>query len=267
MPDEYNPVTSNLIKFTTICHNELKKFIPQQTILAQPVNMENFFNRTATQTLSDTIKINLQELSYNINDKHRIIKHVIKNLKDTLDYFKVLKSEGIVYKLRIQYQDKKDDYYFTNAKLELWYHEIYYTITSLVKCSFDIQVEMKIKQNNNSYVTHFMTFTPILFIENDCSQSNNLEIHYEDYWVDYSLSSTTLIFMYRNGRIVSPTIDIDIILPNKYLNTTAIFMTEYTDCLMYALAYNKFDIENDPIFKKLRKTIQDEIDRRQLISI
>ncbi len=44
-------------------------------------------------------------------------------------------------------------------------------------------------------------------------------------------------------------------------------MTEYTDCLMYALAYNKFDIENDPIFKKLRKTIQDEIDRRQLISI
>ena len=60
MPEEYNPVTSNLIKFTTICHNELKKFIPQQTILAQPVNMENFFNRTATQTLSDTIKINLQ---------------------------------------------------------------------------------------------------------------------------------------------------------------------------------------------------------------
>ena len=249
MPEEYNPVTSNLIKFTTICHNELKKFIPQQTILAQPVNMENFFNRTATQTLSDTIKINLQELSYNINDKHRIIKHVIKNLKDTLDYFKVLKSEGIVYKLRIQYQDKKDDYYFTNAKLELWYHEIYYTITSLVKCSFDIQVEMKIKQNNNSYVTHFVTFTPILFIEND-----------------YSLSSTTLKFVYRNGGI-SPTIDIEIILPNTYLNTTAVLMTEYTDCLMYALAYNKFDIENDPIFKKLRKTIQDEIDRRQLISI
>ena len=249
MPEEYNPVTSNLIKFTTICHNELKKFIPQQTILAQPVNMENFFNRTSTQTLSDTIKINLQELSYNINDKHRIIKHVIKNLKDTLDYFKVLKSEGIVYKLRIQYQDKKDDYYFTNAKLELWYHEIYYTITSLVKCSFDIQVEMKIKQNNDSYVTHFMTFTPILFIEND-----------------YSLSNTTLKFVYRNGGI-SPTIDIEIILPNTYLNTTAIFMTEYTDCLMYALAYNKFDIENDPIFKKLRKTIQDEIDRRQLISI
>ena len=249
MPEEYNPVTSNLIKFTTICHNELKKFIPQQTILAQPVNMENFFNRTATQTLSDTIKINLQELSYNINDKHRIIKHVIKNLKDTLDYFKVLKSEGIVYKLRIQYQDKKDDYYFTNAKLELWYHEIYYTITSLVKCSFDIQVEMKIKQNNNSYVTHFVTFTPILFIEND-----------------YSLSNTTLKFVYRNGGI-SPTIDIEIILPNTYLNTTAVLMTEYTDCLMYALAYNKFDIENDPIFKKLRKTIQDEIDRRQLISI
>ena len=249
MPEEYNPVTSNLIKFTTICHNELKKFIPQQTILAQPVNMENFFNRTATQTLSDTIKINLQELSYNINDKHRIIKHVIKNLKDTLDYFKVLKSEGIVYKLRIQYQDKKDDYYFTNAKLELRYHEIYYTITSLVKCSFDIQVEMKIKQNNDSYVTHFMTFTPILFIEND-----------------YSLSSTTLKFVYRNGGI-SPTIDIEIILPNTHLNTTAVFMTEYTDCLMYALAYNKFDIENDPIFKKLRKTIQDEIDRRQLISI
>ena len=249
MPEEYNPVTSNLIKFTTICHNELKKFIPQQTILAQPVNMENFFNRTATQTLSDTIKINLQELSYNINDKHRIIKHVIKNLKDTLDYFKVLKSEGIVYKLRIQYQDKKDDYYFTNAKLELRYHEIYYTITSLVKCSFDIQVEMKIKQNNNSYVTHFVTFTPILFIEND-----------------YSLSSTTLKFVYRNGGI-SPTIDIEIILPNTYLNTTAIFMTEYTDCLMYALAYNKFDIENDPIFKKLRKTIQDEIDRRKLISM
>ena len=249
MPEEYNPVTSNLIKFTTICHNELKKFIPQQTILAQPVNMENFFNRTATQTLSDTIKINLQELSYNINDKHRIIKHVIKNLKDTLDYFKVLKSEGIVYKLRIQYQDKKDDYYFTNAKLELWYHEIYYTITSLVKCSFDIQVEMKIKQNNDSYVTHFMTFTLILFIEND-----------------YSLSSTTLKFVYRNGGI-SPTIDIEIILPNTYLNTTAVLMTEYTDCLMYALAYNKFDIENDPIFKKLRKTIQDEIDRRQLISI
>jgi uncharacterized protein YeeX (DUF496 family) len=249
MPEEYNPVTSNLIKFTTICHNELKKFIPQQTILAQPVNIENFFNRTSTETLRDTIKISLQELSYNINDKHRIIKHVIKNLKDTLDYFKVLKSEGIVYKLRIQYQDKKDDYYFTNAKLELWYHEIYYTITSLVKCSFDIQVEMKIKQNNNSYVTHFVTFTPILFIEND-----------------YSLSSTTLKFVYRNGGI-SPTIDIEIILPNKYLNTTAIFMTEYTDCLMYALAYNKFDIENDPIFKKLRKTIQDEIDRRQLISI
>lgn len=249
MPEEYNPVTSNLIKFTTICHNELKKFIPQQTILAQPVNMENFFNRTATQTLSDTIKINLQELSYNINDKHRIIKHVIKNLKDTLDYFKVLKSEGIVYKLRIQYQDKKDDYYFTNAKLELRYHEIYYTITSLVKCSFDIQVEMKIKQNNNSYVTHFVTFTPILFIEND-----------------YSLSSTTLKFVYRNGGI-SPTIDIEIILPNTHLNTTAVLMTEYTDCLMYALAYNKFDIENDPIFKKLRKTIQDEIDRRQLISI
>jgi len=249
MPEEYNPVTSNLIKFTTICHNELKKFIPQQTILAQPVNMENFFNRTATQTLSDTIKINLQELSYNINDKHRIIKHVIKNLKDTLDYFKVLKSEGIVYKLRIQYQDKKDDYYFTNAKLELRYHEIYYTITSLVKCSFDIQVEMKIKQNNNSYVTHFVTFTPILFIEND-----------------YSLSSTTLKFVYRNGGI-SPTIDIEIILPNTYLNTTAVLMTEYTDCLMYALAYNKFDIENDPILKKLRKTIQDEIDRRQLISI
>lgn len=249
MPEEYNPVTSNLIKFTTICHNELKKFIPQQTILAQPVNMENFFNRTATQTLSDTIKINLQELSYNINDKHRIIKHVIKNLKDTLDYFKVLKSEGIVYKLRIQYQDKKDDYYFTNAKLGLWYHEIYYTITSLVKCSFDIQVEMKIKQNNNSYVTHFVTFTPILFIEND-----------------YSLSSTTLKFVYRNGGI-SPTIDIEIILPNTYLNTTAVLMTEYTDCLMYALAYNKFDIENDPILKKLRKTIQDEIDRRQLISI
>ena len=249
MPEEYNPVTSNLIKFTTICHNELKKFIPQQTILAQPVNMENFFNRTATQTLSDTIKINLQELSYNINDKHRIIKHVIKNLKDTLDYFKVLKSEGIVYKLRIQYQDKKDDYYFTNAKLELWYHEIYYTITSLVKCSFDIQVEMKIKQNNNSYVTHFVTFTPILFIEND-----------------YSLSSTTLKFVYRNGGI-SPTIDIAIILPNTHLNTTAVLMTEYTDCLMYALAYNKFDIENDPILKKLRKTIQDEIDRRQLISI
>lgn len=249
MPEEYNPVTSNLIKFTTICHNELKKFIPQQTILAQPVNMENFFNRTATQTLSDTIKINLQELSYNINDKHRIIKHVIKNLKDTLDYFKVLKSEGIVYKLRIQYQDKKDDYYFTNAKLELRYHEIYYTITSLVKCSFDIQVEMKIKQNNDSYVTHFMTFTPILFIEND-----------------YSQSSTTLKFVYRNGGI-SPTIDIEIILPNTHLNTTAVLMTEYTDCLMYALAYNKFDIENDPIFKKLRKTIQDEIDRRQLISI
>ena len=249
MPEEYNPVTSNLIKFTTICHNELKKFIPQQTILAQPVNIENFFNRTATQTLSDTIKINLQELSYNINDKHRIIKHVIKNLKDTLDYFKVLKSEGIVYKLRIQYQDKKDDYYFTNAKLGLWYHEIYYTITSLVKCSFDIQVEMKIKQNNNSYVTHFVTFTPILFIEND-----------------YSLSSTTLKFVYRNGGI-SPTIDIEIILPNTHLNTTAVLMTEYTDCLMYALAYNKFDIENDPIFKKLRKTIQDEIDRRQLISI
>ena len=249
MPEEYNPVTSNLIKFTTICHNELKKFIPQQTILAQPVNIENFFNRTSTQTLSDTIKINLQELSYNINDKHRIIKHVIKNLKDTLDYFKVLKSEGIVYKLRIQYQDKKDDYYFTNAKLELWYHEIYYTITSLVKCSFDIQVEMKIKQNNDSYVTHFMTFTPILFIEND-----------------YSLSNTTLKFVYRNGGI-SPTIDIEIILPNTYLNTTAVLMTEYTDCLMYALAYNKFDIENDPIFKKLRKTIQDEIDRRQLISI
>ena len=249
MPEEYNPVTSNLIKFTTICHNELKKFIPQQTILAQPVNMENFFNRTATQTLSDTIKINLQELSYNINDKHRIIKHVIKNLKDTLDYFKVLKSEGIVYKLRIQYQDKKDDYYFTNAKLELRYHEIYYTITSLVKCSFDIQVEMKIKQNNNSYVTHFVTFTPILFIEND-----------------YSLSSTTLKFVYRNGGI-SPTIDIEIILPNTHLNTTAVLMTEYTDCLMYALAYNKFDIENDPILKKLRKTIQDEIDRRQLISI
>lgn len=249
MPEEYNPVTSNLIKFTTICHNELKKFISQQTILAQPVNIENFFNRTSTQTLSDTIKINLQELSYNINDKHRIIKHVIKNLKDTLDYFKVLKSEGIVYKLRIQYQDKKDDYYFTNAKLELWYHEIYYTITSLVKCSFDIQVEMKIKQNNDSYVTHFMTFTPILFIEND-----------------YSLSNTTLKFVYRNGGI-SPTIDIEIILPNTYLNTTAVLMTEYTDCLMYALAYNKFDIENDPIFKKLRKTIQDEIDRRQLISI
>ena len=249
MPEEYNPVTSNLIKFTTICHNELKKFIPQQTILAQPVNMENFFNRTATQTLSDTIKINLQELSYNINDKHRIIKHVIKNLKDTLDYFKVLKSEGIVYKLRIQYQDKKDDYYFTNAKLELRYHEIYYTITSLVKCSFDIQVEMKIKQNNDSYVTHFMTFTPILFIE-----------------TDYSQSSTTLKFVYRNGGI-SPTIDIEIILPNTHLNTTAVLMTEYTDCLMYALAYNKFDIENDPIFKKLRKTIQDEIDRRQLISI
>lgn len=249
MTEEYNPVTSNLIKFTTICHNELKKFISQQTILDQPVNMENFFNRTATQTLSDTIKINLQELSYNINDKHRIIKHVIKNLKDTLDYFKVLKSEGIVYKLRIQYQDKKDDYYFTNAKLGLWYHEIYYTITSLVKCSFDIQVEMKIKQNNDSYVTHFMTFTPILFIEND-----------------YSLSSTTLKFVYRNGGI-SPTIDIEIILPNTHLNTTAVLMTEYTDCLMYALAYNKFDIENDPIFKKLRKTIQDEIDRRQLISI
>ena len=249
MPEEYNPVTSNLIKFTTICHNELKKFISQQTILAQPVNIENFFNRTSTQTLSDTIKITLQELSYNINDKHRIIKHVIKNLKDTLDYFKVLKSEGIVYKLRIQYQDKKDDYYFTNAKLELWYHEIYYTITSLVKCSFDIQVEMKIKQNNDSYVTHFMTFTPILFIEND-----------------YSLSNTTLKFVYRNGGI-SPTIDIEIILPNTYLNTTAVLMTEYTDCLMYALAYNKFDIENDPIFKKLRKTIQDEIDRRQLISI
>ena len=244
MTEEYNPVTSNLIKFTTICHNELKKFISQQTILDQPVNMENFFNRTATQTLRDTIKINLQELSYNINDKHRIIKHVIKNLKDTLDYFKVLKSEGIVYKLRIQYQDKKDDYYFTNAKLELWYHEIYYTITSLVKCSFDIQVEMKIKQNNDSYVTHFVTFTPILFIEND-----------------YSLSSTTLKFMYRNGGI-SPTIDIEIILPNTHLNTTAVLMTEYTDCLMYALAYNKFDIENDPIFKKLRKTIQDEIDRR-----
>ena len=249
MPEEYNPVTSNLIKFTTICHNELKKFIPQQTILAQPVNMENFFNRSSTQTLRDTIKINLQELSYNINDKHRIIKHVIKNLKDTLDYFKVLKSEGITFKLRIQYQDKKDDYYFTNAKLELRYHEIYYTITSLVKCSFDIQVEMKIKQNNNSYVTHFVTFTPILFIEND-----------------YSLSSTTLKFVYRNGGI-SPTIDIEIILPNTHLNTTAVLMTEYTDCLMYALAYNKFDIENDPIFKKLRKTIQDEIDRRQLISI
>ena len=249
MTEEYNPVTSNLIKFTTICHNELKKFISQQTILDQPVNMENFFNRTATQTLSDTIKITLQELSYNINDKHRIIKHVIKNLKDTLDYFKVLKSEGIVYKLRIQYQDKKDDYYFTNAKLGLWYHEIYYTITSLVKCRFDIQVEMKIKQTNNSYVTHFVTFTPILFIEND-----------------YSLSSTTLKFVYRNGGI-SPTIDIEIILPNTHLNTTAVLMTEYTDCLMYALAYNKFDIENDPIFKKLRKTIQDEIDRRQLISI
>ncbi len=72
--------------------------------------------------------------------------------------------------------------------------------------------------------------------------------------------------MYRNGGI-SPTIDIEIILPNTYLNTTAIFMTEYTDCLMYALAYNKFDIENDPIFKELRKTIQDGIDRRQLISI
>lgn len=108
---------------------------------------------------------------------------------------------------------------------------------------------MKIKQNNDSYVTHFVTFTPILFIEND-----------------YSLSSTTLKFVYRNGGI-SPTIDIEIILPNTYLNTTAIFMTEYTDCLMNALAYNKFDIENDPILKKLRKTIQDEIDRRQLISI
>jgi hypothetical protein len=72
--------------------------------------------------------------------------------------------------------------------------------------------------------------------------------------------------MYRNGGI-SPTIDIEIILPNTHLNTTAVLMTEYTDCLMYALAYNKFDIENDPIFKKLRKTIQDEIDRRQLISI
>ena len=249
MPEEYNPVTSNLIKFTTICYYELKKSISQQTILDQPVNMENFFNRSSTQTLRDTIKINLHELSYIINDKHRIIKHVIKNLKDTLDYFKVLKSEGITFKLRIQYQDKKDDYYFTNAKLELRYHEIYYTITSLVKCSFDIQVEMKIKQNNNSYVTHFVTFTPILFIEND-----------------YSLSSTTLKFVYRNGGI-SPTIDIEIILPNTRLNTTAVLMTEYTDCLMYALAYNKFDIENDPIFKKLRKTIQDEIDRRQLISI
>ncbi len=108
---------------------------------------------------------------------------------------------------------------------------------------------MKIKQNNDSYVTHFMTFTPILFIEND-----------------YSLSNTTLKFVYRNGGI-SPTIDIEIILPNTYLNTTAVFMTEYTDCLMYALAYNEFDIENDPIFKKLRKTIQDSIDRRQLISI
>ena len=266
MTEEYNPVTSNLIKFTTICYKELKKSISQQTILDQPINMENFFNRTSTQALRDTIKINLQELSYNINDKHRIIKHVIKNLKDTLDYFKVLKSEGIVYKLRIQYQDKKDDYYFTNAILGLWYHEIYYTITSLVKCSFDIQVEMKIKQNNDSYVTHFMTFTPILFIENDYSQSNNLEIHYEDYWIDYSLSNTTLKFVYRNGGI-APTIDIGIIPPNTYLNTTAIFMTEYTDCLMYALAYNKFDIENDPIFKKLRKTIQDEIDRRKLISI
>ena len=86
MTEEYEPVTSNLIKFTTICYKELKKFIPQLTILDQPVNMENFFSRTATQTVQDTIKINLQELSYNISDKHRIIKHVIKNLKDTLEF-------------------------------------------------------------------------------------------------------------------------------------------------------------------------------------
>ena len=236
-PAEQGP---KLDKYAKVGYIKMKKFILDQKLFNQPVDMKKFFDLVKFQIINTNMYGDLDKLSYLIDDKHIIIKLVMNNIKKILDFFKVFEREGITFKLREQYKEYKTGYNFANVKFVLFFDEETLDIAKQIKGYYEFQVEMKIKLNNDKYITKELIFTPMIWIVDD----ENL--------VDGNLK-----FVLKNGPYM-PTVDLEIEIPKKELNPAA-YMKEMTNCLFYAMTYNGYNIENSDTVDELKTSIKEAI--------
>lgn len=244
MADEETDDPLKLDKYAKVGRTKMKKFILDQKLFNQPVDMKKFFDLVKFQIIKTNMYGDLDKLSYLIDDKHIIIKLVMNNIKKILDFFKVFEREGITFKLREQYKEYKTGYNFANVKFVLFFDEETLDIAKQIKGYYEFQVDMKIRQNNGKYITKELIFTPMIWIVDD----ENL--------VDGALK-----FIYKNGAFM-PTIDLEIEIPKKELDPAA-YMKEMTQCLFYAMSYNGYDLENSDKVTDLKTTIKEAITTAQ----
>ena len=240
MADEPVGDPLKLDKYAKVGYTKLKTFILDQELFDQPFDMVKFFQYVKFQIIKTNMYADLDKLSDKINTDHIIVKMMMKNIIKILDFFKVFESDGLQFVLKKQYKESKSNYYFANVKLVLFFDEETLDIAKQIKGYYEFQVDMKIKQNNEKYITKELIFTPMLWIVDDENLVDGL-----------------LKYIYRDGALM-PTVDLEIEIPKKELGP-AVFMKEMTQCLFYAMSYNGFDLENSDKVTDLKTTIKEAI--------
>lgn len=237
-----------LDEYATIGYTKIRNLLETNPIFDLPLNVDNIFRVTKFKYIRENIYGDLEKLSYLINTDHIVIKSIIENLEYTLTQFKILEEDGIKFRIKKQFRDYKNTYYFSNVKINLTSDINSNNLLNQIRVYGEIQIALFVKLINDRYIEKNITFTPIILLKNQ-----------------YDLADALLRFAYKDN-IPKPIIDKEIQLTSVDYNS-AIYIKEITNCLLYALSYNNIDINNNTNINTMKTLITDYILEKQNLPI
>ena len=137
-----------LDEYATIGYTKIRNLLETNPIFDLPLNVDNIFRVTKFEYIRENIYSDLEKLSYLINTDHIVIKSIIENLEYTLTQFKILEEDGIKFRIKKQFRDYKNTYYFSNVKINLTSDINSNNLLNQIRVYGEIQISLFVKLIN-----------------------------------------------------------------------------------------------------------------------
>ena len=141
-----------LDEYATIGYTKIRNLLETNPIFDLPLNVDNIFRVTKFEYIRENIYSDLEKLSYLINTDHIVIKSIIENLEYTLTQFKILEEDGIKFRIKKQFRDYKNTYYFSNVKINLTSDINSNNLLNQIRVYGEIQISLFVKLINDRYI-------------------------------------------------------------------------------------------------------------------
>ena len=146
-----------LDEYATIGYTKIRNLLETNPIFDLPLNVDNIFRVTKFEYIRENIYSDLEKLSYLINTDHIVIKSIIENLEYTLTQFKILEEDGIKFRIKKQFRDYKNTYYFSNVKINLTSDINSNNLLNQIRVYGEIQISLFVKLINDRYIEKNIT--------------------------------------------------------------------------------------------------------------